>query len=184
MNTLREHISNERRHLREVRQSLSAALEQGSAGDEAYLPFYIAIADYMDVSMGRLHVQDIYMGKKLSEYVSGPDETQAKGMDELHERLAGNQEHLKRFLTARDDLKTKGASAIDAFESVSRAYTNYIVSNMGHHGASTDMAQKHFTQEDWNTMANITDESVAREKELYDNVFAAKPAGLTLPETD
>ncbi len=183
MSTLRENISNERRHLREVRQSLSAALEQGSGGDGAYLPFYIAIADYMDVSMGRLHEQDIFMGEKLRSYVPDPDGTQTTGMDELDERLAGNQKHLKRFLAARDDLKTKGASAIDAFESVSRAYTNYITSNMGHHGGSTDIAQQHFTDDDWNTMANVTDESLAREKELYDSVFAAKPAGLTLPET-
>ena len=180
MNTLREHIQNERRHLREVRQALSAALEKGSGGDEAYVPFYIAIGDYMDASMGRLHKQDIFMGDKLREKVPNPDEAQQKAFKELHERLEGNQQHLKRFLAAHDAMKNQGAAAIDEFESASRAYTDYIVSNMGHHGGSTNLAQENFTPEDWETMAGITDESTALEKELFDKVFAAKPAGLTI----
>ena len=51
---------------------------------------------------------------------------------------------------------------------------------MGHHGATTDLAQKLFSQEDWLYMAGITDDDVVREQELHDRVEKCLPSGTYL----
>ena len=180
MTTLREHISHERRRLRQVRTALSTAVAKGANGDESYVPFYLAIGDYMETSMGRLDDQDVYMGKLLEKKIPNPNAEEKKALAELWERLRINQEHLKKFVAARDALKAKGAAALDEYEAAAKAYTDYIVASMGHHGGSTNLAQAHFSQDEWNEMAGVTDASIAKEKELFDRVFAAKPANLTL----
>ena len=65
MTTLMERIGNERRRLRNVRQRMAAAIEAQANGDERFVPFYVAAADYIDETMQRLHEQDVKMGKKL-----------------------------------------------------------------------------------------------------------------------
>ena len=101
----------------------------------------------------------------------------------VDDRLAGNSAHLKRFLDARDCLKTKGSVAIEKFESAARAYTDYITANMGHHGGSTDLARHHFSEEDWEYMANIKDEDIDREQVLFNTVFAQAPDSFQVQAT-
>ncbi len=175
MTERRERVANERRRLKEVRQALSASIENGAGEDPAFVPYYIAIANYMEASMGRLHIQDIRMGKMLREKV--PLDKQA-ALSELDRRLEGNQKHLKTFLDARDALLSEGVKAIKRFEDASRDYTNYIKSQMGHHGASTDLAGEYLTQEDWVFMAHASDEATAKEQDLFDKVFAVQPEGV------
>ena len=92
--------------------------------------------------------------------------------------LGGNQEHLKAFSAAKRALKGGGAAALESFEAVSAAYSNYIVTNMGHHGATTELAQRLFTPADWDYMAGVTDEETRVEQQQYARVFAALPAAL------
>ena len=165
-------MANERRRLKQVRQALSAAIQDGAGENPAFVPYYIAIANYMDASMGRLHTQDVRMGEMLRERV--PAEKQG-ALSELDLRLDGNQKHLKTFLSARDALVSDGIAAIGKFEAASQAYTGYIKSQMGHHGGSTDLASEYLTQDDWNFMAHTSDEVMAKEKELFDKVFAVQP---------
>ncbi len=181
MTTLRERVAAERRRLRSVRQKLSAAVAQTSGGEESYVPFYIAIADYIEAAMERLHAQDIKMGDMIREKVETVDENVKQALAELDERLAGNQEHLQRFLEASEALKREGAAAIERFEAVSKAYTDYITANMGHHGGTTDLAAKLFSTDDWEYMAGVTDEDMQREKELYAHVEETTPDDLEVP---
>jgi hypothetical protein len=178
---LRERVANERRRLKTVRSALSAALTKGSQGDAAYVPFYAAIADYMEASMHRLHIQDVRMGEMIRSKLGTLDAGAKAAMAELDERLAGNQRHLQAFLDGATALKKQGASAIGKFEQVSRDYTGYITANMGHHGGSTDLAQKLFSLDDWAYMAGITEEETRREQSLFDRVFSSVPKGLALP---
>lgn len=177
---LRERVANERRRLKSVRETLSAALAQGAHGDASYAPFYVAIADYIEASMHRLHIQDVRMGEMIRAKLATQDPGSAKAMGELDERLAGNQRHLSKLIESREALKKDGASALERFEQVGRDYTNYITTNMGHHGASTELAQKLFSMDDWAYMAGITEEETRREQMLYDKVFASVPKGLKL----
>ena len=178
---LRERIGNERRRLKSVRQALSVAVAQGAKGDVSYVPFYLAVADYIEASMHRLHIQDVRMGEMIRAKLGTLDASATKAMGELEERLAGNQRHLSNLLEARGALKKQGASVLDRFEQVSRDYTNYITTNMGHHGATTELAQKLFSMDEWAYMAGITEEETRREQVLHDQVFKSVPQSLKLP---
>jgi hypothetical protein len=181
MTELNERIANERRRLREVRQSMTAATEQKANGDSAFVPFYIAIANYFDATMERLHRQDIRMGDMLRDKADLDDPKNLKALAELDERLLGNQEHLKELLAAREQLQRNGEVALEQFELAGSAYSDFIINNMGHHPGSTDLAVSLFAPEDWAFMADISPEDQAREEQLFGLVFACVPAALTLP---
>lgn len=178
---LRERVANERRRLKSVRQALTASVEQGARGDAAFIPFYDAVTDYLEATMSRLHIQDVRMGEMIRSKLGTLDAKAEKALAELGERLDGNQKHLHALVGSRDLLKKEGAAQLEAFEAVAQAYTSYIVSSMGHHGATTELAQALFSVDDWGYMAGITEEETAREKILYDKVFAAVPKSLKLP---
>ena len=178
MPTLQERIANERRRMRTVRQHMAAGIEQQSSGDATFVPFYIAAADYIDAAMGRLHIQDVRMGDMIREKVETMDGSIEQALGELDERLRGADHHLKLFLAARDELKAKGAEALEHFESAAKIYSDFIASNMGHHGGTTDLSAKLFDLSDWEYMAAITDEEMQREQELYAQVEAALPDNL------
>ncbi len=184
MTTLRERIAGERNRLRQVRQALTAATGRGAGGDPAWVPFYIAVADYFEASMARLHEQDIRMGKMLREKADLEKPANRQAMAELDERLAGNQRHLAKMLAARTALQKEGAAALDRFEAAGGAYARYIVENMGHHPGSTDMAREHFTADDWEYMTLASDTARQREAELHSRVFELLPAGVELPAAD
>ena len=179
MSTLMERIANERRRLRNIRMNMVAALEQGAKGDASFVPFYVATADYIDATMARLHDQDIKMGEMIREKVGEIDAGVEKALGELDARLEGARDHLKPFLAARDALREKGAAALAEFEREAKIYSDFIVANMGHHGATADLGAKLFTPEDWEYMAGITDEQVEREQALFDEAAAALPDSVT-----
>ncbi len=175
MTTLMERIGNERRRLRTVRQNMIAAIEQKSRGDEAYVPFYIAVADYIDATMQRVHAQDVKMDDMIREKVETMDAGVEKALAELQERLDGAKKHLKPFLAARDTLKQQGREALEDFEKTGKEYSDFIVANMGHHPPTADLGAKLFSTEDWEYMAGITDEDVERETALFDRVEETLP---------
>ncbi len=181
MTELRERIAGERRRLRTVRQKLSAAVAQGARGNEKWLPFYVAVADYMEAAMGRLHAQDEKMGDMIRDKVERMDESVTTALGELHERLSGNKVRLDALLLARDGLKRNGSDELGDFEAAAKEFTDFIVANMGHHGATTDISAKLFSPADWEYMAGITDAEMAREVELFERVEEATPADLNLP---
>lgn len=182
MSKLMERVAGERRRLREVRTAMTAAIDQGSAGDLAYVPFYIAVGDYLEAAMHRLHEQDIRLGAMLRDKADMSVPAHQQALSELDDRLAGNQEHLKATLAQRDALKNEGAAALDGFEAAAGAYSDYIVNNLGHHPGSTDLAQAVFDAADWEHMAFVSDADLVREQQLHTAVFDAVPSGLTLPE--
>ncbi|TFG87139.1 MAG: hypothetical protein E4H19_03295 [Chromatiales bacterium] len=179
MTTLRERVGGERRRLKSVREALTAAVAHKSRGDAAFIPFYVAVSDYMETSMGRLHAQDVKMGDMIREKLGKLDESADKALRELDERLAGNQKLLHDMVAAKQRLlKDASPEAVERFETAGAAYTQYIVSSMGHHGATTDLAGRLFTQEDWEYMAGVTEEETRTEQEQYASVFGALPAAL------
>ena len=175
MTTLSERIAGERRRLKSVRQLLTTAVERKSGGDPAFVPFYIALGDYIEASMNRLHAQDVKMGDMIRRTL---DANARQALDELHERLTGNQAHLTVFSAAKSALQNEGADALPRFEQASAAYTAYIVANMGHHGLTTELAARLFSEADWAYMAGITEAETALEQQLYARVYALLPAAL------
>ena len=91
-----ESIMNERGRLRTAHEMLKAALAV-EVRDESFVPFYVAVADYMEASMGRLNDQDVKMLQRLSEAMAPMDSDEEEIVAEVHRRLDGNQEHLQKF---------------------------------------------------------------------------------------
>jgi hypothetical protein len=179
MTTLRERVAGERRRLKSVREALTAAVARKSNGDRAFVPFYVAVSDYMETSMGRLHAQDVKMGDMIREKLGKPDAVADQALKELDERLAGNQKLLQVMVAAKKHLAKDGSpEALERFEAAGAAYTQYIVSNMGHHGATTDLAGRLFSQADWEYMAGVTEEETRTEQRQYASVFDALPTAL------
>jgi hypothetical protein len=178
MTTLQERIANERRRLRTIRQNMVAAVEKKSKGDESFIPFYIASADYIDATMLRLHEQDVKMGDMIREKADAVEDDIETAMGQLEARLEGAKAHLKPFLEARDELKEKGAEALEHFEKVAKEYSDFIVANMGHHDATSDLSAKLFSMADWEYMAGITDEQLSEEENLFERAAASTPDSL------
>jgi len=175
MSTLQERIANERRRLRLVRQKMVAAIQDEVQGDEAYVPFYVAAADYIDATMQRLHEQDVKMRDMIVERVGEVDDSVEQALAELDARLEGAKAHLKPFLEARDALGDKGVEALEAFEKIGQEYSDFIVANMGHHGATANLAAKLFSLKDWEYMAGITDEQQAEDENLFQRFVDLAP---------
>jgi hypothetical protein len=92
--------------------------------------------------------------------------------------LAGATAQLKPFLAARDALKETGKAALEQFENAGKAYSDFIVANMGHHNATADLSARLFSIEDWGRMARMSDDEIAREEELFDRVVATTPENV------
>ncbi len=185
MTSLRERIGGERRRLRAVRQKLSAAVAQTASGNADWAPFYVAVGDYMETSIGRLLDQDIKMGEMIREKVAVIDENVTNALAGLDDNLSALRQRLDRLLAARESLRSDAASALNEFEDAGRELTDYIVANLGHQeGGSNDLAGKLFSPEDWEYMAGITDEDMAREVSLFEKVNSTTPSDLELPSAD
>ena len=118
------------------------------------------------------------MGDMIREKVESVDAGVEQALQELDDRLTGATAHLKPFLAARDALREKGQEALEAFEKAGKEYSDFITSTMGHHNATADLSAKLFSVADWEYMANITDEEIARDAELFDRVEASIPDSL------
>jgi len=182
MTTLMERIGNERRRLRNVRQRMAAAIAVQANGEEGFVPFYIAAADYIDATMQRVHEQDIKMGKMIVDKVDKVDDQIRQALKELDDRLEGAKAHLEPFLAARDALHERGAEALKDFEVAAKTYSDFVVANMGHHGATNDLAGKLFKPADWEYMAGISDEQSAQEASLFSQVVDSMPADVEAPK--
>ena len=178
MTTLQERIAGERRRLRLVRQKMVGAIEDGVQSDDKYVPFYVATADYIDATMQRLHEQDVKMRDMIVEKVGEIDDSVEQALSELDARLEGAKAHLEPFLQARDALVEKGAEALADFEKIGKEYSDFIVANMGHHGATANLAAKLFSPGDWEYMAGITDEQQAQDQDLFQRVVDLAPESV------
>jgi len=176
-----ESLMGERGRLRTTHEMLQAALEI-EPRDESFVPFYIAVGNFMEASMGRLHSQDVRMLARLGEKLGVASAAEAEIIAEVHRRLDGNREHLQRFLACKTALETDGADsvAVEAYESTSRAYIDYIHNRMGHHAPSTDLARRLFDESDWVAVADMDAAYFAEERKLYDAVQKTRPDRVPL----
>lgn len=176
-----ESLMGERGRLRTVHEILNTALEVASR-DTSFVPFYIAVGHYMEASMGRLDSQDIKMLARLGEKIGVADPEEEEIIAEVHRRLDGNREHLKKFLacTAALEADPEDSTAIEVYETTGAAYIDYIHNRMGHHAPSTDLARRLFAESDWIDIADIDESCFAAERELYDAVFDTRPGNVPL----
>ena len=176
-----ESLMGERGHLRTSHEMLKAALEI-EPRDDSFVPFYIATANYMESGMGRLNAQDVRMLSRLAEKLGNMTADEEEIIAEVHRRLDGNRDHLKKFLACRDALVADETDQtnIANFESVSNAYIDYIHNRMGHHAPSTDIALKLFDDKDWDDIADVDPEYFSGAQKLYVAQLAVRPDSVPL----
>jgi len=176
-----ESLMGERGRLRTSHEMLKAALELADRGAE-FVPFYIAVANYMEGSMGRLDAQDVKMLARLTEKLGDATPEEKEIVAEVHRRLEGNREHLKKFLACRDALAADESDPVSVadFESTSNAYIDYIHNRMGHHAPSTDIARQLFEESDWVEIADIDPAYFSEEAKLYLSLLAVRPDSVPL----
>ena len=179
-----ESLMGERGRLRTTHEMLKAALETASR-DASFVPFYIAVGHYMEASMGRLNSQDIKMLARLGEKLGVANADEEEIIAEVHRRLDGNREHLKKYLacTAALEANPEDAEAINAYETTSAAYIDYIHNRMGHHAPSTDLARRLFTESDWIEIADIDESYFDAEHALYTAVLDTRPDSVPLGQS-
>ena len=119
---------------------------------------------------------------RLAEKLGDATPEEEEIIAEVHRRLDGNSEHLKKFLACRNALEANHAdqAAIADFESTSDAYIDFIHNRMGHHAPSTDMARKLFEEADWIEIADIDEDYFATEKLLYRDLLETRPDSVPL----
>ncbi|HJP05568.1 MAG: hypothetical protein QGG65_06230 [Gammaproteobacteria bacterium] len=176
-----ESLMGERGRLRTAHEMLKAALDTDTR-DYSFVPFYVAVANYMEASMGRLNEQDIKMLGRLREKLGNATPEEEEIIAEVHRRLDGNREHLKKFLACRTALASNqnDDETIADYEETSHAYVDYIHNRMGHHAPSTDIARRLFDESDWIDIADIDEEYFVKEKELYKELLKTRPESVPL----
>ena len=138
----------------------------------------MAIADYIETAMGRLHAQDVKMGNMIREKLGKLDAPSEQALQELDERLAGNQQHLRAFSAAGRGLPRRWTPPP---WSISRPCCRVQQLHRYEHGPSRrhhGSRRPPVYQDDWDYMAGVTDEETRVEQQLYARVFAALPAAL------
>ncbi len=165
-----------------VKLVLQAALEKKASGDDAFIPMYIAVSDYLTTALLRLADQDWCFIAKIRQRVGEnegavSDEVEAV-LDSVREILAGALRVTGQAEAATIMLKKHGATLLEDFEVAIAEFNRYTSEEMGHHGPSVAIAAKHFSGDDWATMAQLTDDAIELENRQYEAVFAALPASL------
>jgi hypothetical protein len=174
MNADIESIRQERGRLREVRSLIAIAVAGDRADRPALNEFYIAVADYIQTAMTRLHSQDVLMLDTLKRKLQMNSE-QAEIIAEVDSRLAGNQRHLAEFLAAAAALAQGSAGSLANFEACALAYNRYIDAHMGHHAPSTELARANLDDADWHAMAASSPQEAETERMRYLRVMALRP---------
>lgn len=172
MSDTMKRLMGERIRLVQVRQGLSKAMETGAGGDSTFIPFYLAVSNYFQHAMDRLHKQDIKMLSMLTKKTTDAGIDPGTAISEVYERLNRNLELLAEMTQSADKLNTE---TIDGFEAISQRYTRYIVENMGHHVPSATLAQQLFSEQDWITMADFSDQATEQEQHLFNEVVQTAP---------
>jgi hypothetical protein len=153
---------------------MAKVLAADHADHSALKGFYIAVAEYIEAAMARLHRQDVMMLDTLRRKLQMNSE-QTAIIAEVDARLAGNQRHLAEFLAAAAALAQGDAGALANFETCAVAYNHYIDTHMGHHAPSTELARANLDVADWHAMAASSPQEAETERMRYLRVMALRP---------
>ncbi len=176
-----ERLMYERNRMRSVCDMLSAALDQWRDGGPLRVPFYLALAQYIEIAMHRLYIQAVRAEEILFTRLHGTDMAAVSGYSAFHESLLANQRYIASLRRVRERLEQEGSAALESFEAVARDYIAFILANLGTYAGVQQLMQESFSIDDWAYIGSIADEEIRREQSLHDRVMALAPADPPLP---
>jgi len=176
----RAHIGFERRRQIQVRKSFVGGLDAAEIdGDLDLTDFYIYCGAYMVASLVRLDDQDQKISDLLKERVPQEDADLHERLRVLDARQVKCRAMTSRFARAVEKLKETGSKGRQVFERAARAFiaefTGLLAPRRNPLETYTD---EHFTEKDWEWIADHTPESVAAEEELYVHIQDTAPHGM------
>lgn len=177
-------IGYERRRQIQIRKAFEAGLDLPDENSRSGLTdFYLASGAYIVFSMDRLHYQDQVIHDFLAERIPENDTDAHDRLAVLNERQDKSRAMVETFRQAVNVLAETGAEGREAFEAAARTFTAEFLSLMAprknpFHAYTDEL----FTNEDWELVAAVSDESIDIEKNLYIAVQTSAPAGID-PET-
>ncbi len=175
----RAHIGFERRRQIQIRKSFTGGLELASQADRDLTEFLTLCGEYMVMSLVRLDEQDQKISDLLKDRVPKEDKDLHERLRVLDERQEKCRSMTNRFAEAVKRLKEKGREGVSAFLKDARdfiaEFTGLLAPRKNPLEAYTE---KHFTEEDWEYIADRNEAAVAMEEELYVRIQALAPEGL------
>ena len=183
MSNSRAAIGYERRRQIQIRKAFEAGLELPDDHRADLMDFYLASGAYIVFSMDRLHYQDQVIHDLLAERIPRDDTDAHDRLAVLNERQDKSRAMVEAFRQAVDSLNETGPAGCEIFEAAAHDFTAAFTSLMAprknpFHSYTDEL----FTDDDWELVAGVTDESIEMERNLYNAVHLSAPTGID-PET-
>lgn len=176
-------IGFERRRQIQIRKAFETVLDLPAAERARLTEFYLASGAYIVFSMDRLHYQDQVIHDLLAERIPQQDADAHEQLALLNERQGKSRAMVETFRLAVDALGDAGEAGRGVFETAARNFAEAFVSLMApRKNPFHTYTDELFSDEDWDLVAGVTDESIEMEKNLYNAVQIHAPTGID-PET-
>jgi hypothetical protein len=175
-NSSKSVMQRERMRLGQVRKSFAAGLELQAKGTAVPIEFFGACVDYIRASMDRLHAQDQRIHDILAPHAATAVDRAI--LDHLNARLAKSRDALNKLVAARDGYRAQGAAGWSAFKAAVDEFMDvyFNVLLKGQH-STLEMQKKVFTDQDWDTVAGVSQDSRLVEASLFAAVKLLAPPG-------
>ena len=179
MSDANSYIRRERQRMVQVRRALARAVEGNRDQAQDLTPFYNACAAYISYAQGRVHSQDQRIADTLKAGVPADQTDDHARIDELIKRLQMSRELSVQFASAAQELRDKGGSQQKKFEKATETFFTEVTKALGsQRNPLSDLTDKVMTPADWQRIVDVTDDIVAQEETLFDQVRGSAPAGL------
>jgi hypothetical protein len=176
MSNPRAEITRERRRYIQVRKTFEVGL---TTAEDVGPDFYLACAAYLVFSMDRLQEQDQQIHDRLAARIPAEEWDAHKRLAELQERQQKSRQLMARFADSMEKLRSAGSDGLQVFEELAREFTATFNSLMApRKNPFHEHTDRLFTDSDWETIAGVTEQSLATEEQLYEAVRGASPPDI------
>ena len=159
----------------QVRKAFGQAL--AAARPEDLKAFYVACTRYLEHALNRLHAQDQRIIDKLTPHVAAEDSSNQALLRDFDRSLQVSREALGDLLVALEAYEA-GRSDQPAYQEAALRFMDVFLNILAtRRHSSQHLEEEHFTLADWEQVANVTDASLAAERELFERACATAPAG-------
>ena len=176
-------IGRERRRQIQIRTAFESALALRESVERDLTDFYLACSAYIVFSMDRLHYQDQMIHDLLNQRILSDDKETHERLDRLSERQGKSRTIVEKFQRAAEALAQDGPDGRRHFEDAANLFVDTFLTLMA---PRKNPFQQHtdelFTDQDWEKIAAVTDESLSIEEDLFKAVQATAPSDID-PET-
>ena len=174
-NSFESHVSNERTHLSQVRRAFADAIKTENP-DPSLIQFLIACSDYLSFSLRRLIEQDLVLHERLIPHVGDDNSEYQEKLNKLEKGLISMEGFIQNLESSKANLVKTGLYGFKEFKINALEFLDAFLNMLASNRHSTyELEKEVFSQQDWEAIACISDEAIARENGLYKAVTISPP---------